>query len=308
MKINYHNILYCLLLFIPFQFVSCQENTHPEAKDFVFPYDLNQPSDKYILPSILAEISGIAWITNNIMVCIQDEDGKLFFYNLDERRIIKSVDFGKDADYEDITIDGKTAWVLRSDGKIYELKNFDDQKEIDESKYETPLTKKNNSEGLCYDPVEKALLIACKGNSNIGDGDEYDGFKAIYSFDLEKEKLSKNPTYLIELKKIKDFEEMSYFERISHQIAGSLEESGDIRFQPSAIAIHPTTDHIYVLASVGKAMIVLNRDGNILSIAMLDKWQFIQPEGITFSPDGTLYISNEGDGGNGTILKFEMKK
>ena len=34
-------------------------------------------------------------------------------------------DFGKDGDYEDITIRGQTVYVIRSDGQIFEVKNFD---------------------------------------------------------------------------------------------------------------------------------------------------------------------------------------
>ena len=302
----YHKIFFFLGIFLPIQFASCQVSDNESSLDYSFPYNLEKPDAKFVLPIILEEISGLAWLTDDIMVCIQDEDGKIFFYHMDERRIIKSVDFGKDADYEDIAIYGDVAWVLRSDGKIFELKNFDDEKEIDEKSYKTQFTKKNNCEGLCYDPLENELLIACKGDPDLEDQEDFKGFKAIYKFDLKKEKLSKNPAYLIELKKIKDFEKMSYFERISHRIAGSLEESGDIRFQPSAVGIHPITHHIYVLASVGKVLIVLNRDGEIISKVMLDKWMYVQPEGITFSPDGTLFISNEGDGGNGTIMQFEM--
>jgi uncharacterized protein YjiK len=35
---------------------------------------------------------------------------------------------------------------------------------------------------------------------------------------------------------------------------------------------------------------------------------FRQPEGICFSPDGTMYIASEGDGMEGTLLKFKPGK
>ena len=53
---------------------------------------------------------------------------------------------------------------------------------------------------------------------------------------------------------------------------------------------------------------MINRNGDLIWIEPLDKWLFVQPEGMTFAPDGTLYISSEGDGGNGILMKFEMKK
>ena len=38
----------------------------------------------------------------------------------------------------------------------------------------------------------------------------------------------------------------------------------------------------------------------------LDEKLFRQPEGICFSPEGDMYISNEGQGGKGYILKFNI--
>lgn len=273
-----------------------------------FPYDLDNPVKKIYLPPILEEVSGQTLVNDEIIIFIQDEEGDLFFYNLKEERLIKRVDFGKDADYEDVTMVGDQVYVLRSNGKLYRLKHYDDEDEIKTKEIETRLSKKNNCEGLAYDPVENRLLIALKGDPEVDDDQDFDGYKAIYAYDFEKEKVSKSPAYLVELKKIKDLENASLYEKWSHRIAETFEESGDIRFQPSAIAIHPITDQIYILASVGKALVVMERSGELVSIQKLDKWQFVQPEGMVFGADGTLYISSEGDGGNGTLMIFEMKE
>ena len=275
---------------------------------FMFPYDLNNPERKYYLPDILMEVSGNALLNERIMICIQDEEGDLFYYDLDEGRLLKRVDFGKDADYEDVVLAENEVFVLRSNGTIYRLREFENEETVRTKEIKTRLSKKNNCEGLCYDPVENRLLIALKGDPEVHDDQDFDGYKAIYSFDLDDEKVSKKPAYLIDLSKIKDLENASLYEKISHRIAETFEESGDIRFQPSAIAIHPLTDHIYILASVGKAIIVMDRAGEMIHVEKLDKWQFVQPEGMTFSPDGTLYISSEGDGGNGKLMRFGMEE
>ena len=273
-----------------------------------FPYNLDDPVKKIYLPSILEEVSGQALVNDEIIIFIQDEEGDLFFYNLKEERLIKRVDFGKDADYEDVAMVGDEVYVLRSNGLLFRLRNYEDENEIKTKEIETRLSKKNNCEGLAYDPVENRLLIALKGNPEVDDDQDYDGYKAIYAYDLEKEKVKKKPAYLVELKKIKDLENASLYEKWSHKIAEKFEESGDIRFQPSAIAIHPFTDQIYILASVGKSLVVMERSGELVSIQKLDKWRFVQPEGIAFGADGTLYISSEGDGGNGALMIFEMEE
>jgi uncharacterized protein YjiK len=296
------NIKYVLIVFLLPALIS-EATAQPD-----FPYDLDNPVKKIYLPSILEEVSGQTLINDEIIIFIQDEEGDLFFYDLKEERLIKRVDFGKDADYEDVALVGDEVYVLRSNGLLFRLKNYEDENEIKTKEIETRLSKKNNCEGLAYDPVENRLLIALKGDPEVHDDQDFDGYKAIYAYDFEQEKVSKKPAYLIELKKIKDLENASLYEKWSHRIAETFEESGDIRFQPSAIAIHPLTDQIYILASVGKALVVMNRNGDLESIQQLDKWRFVQPEGIAFGADGTLYISSEGDGGNGMLMIFEMRK
>lgn len=272
-----------------------------------FPYDLSHPAEKFILPEILEEISGNVYFSDEIMICIQDEQGDLFFYDLKEKRLLKRVAFATDADFEDLALAGDVMYVLRSNGTIYQLKNFDDENALRVKEIKTRLTKKNNCEGLCYDRLHHRLLIALKGDPEADEDQNFDGFRAIYSYDIEKEKVLKMPEYLIEMSKIHDLENASLYKKNSHHAPGVFEDSGDKKFQPSALAIHPLSGEIYLLASVGKSIIVLSPDGEIISIQNLDKRQFVQPEGISFAPDGTLYISSEGDGGNGIMMKFLMK-
>lgn len=81
-----------------------------------------------------------------------------------------------------------------------------------------------------------------------------------------------------------------------------------LKLNPSAIGIHPITGHFYLLSGPNQLMLVFDETGSLLQMEQLDPKAFNQAEGITFTPDGTLYISNEGtDKKPGTILKFDMK-
>jgi uncharacterized protein YjiK len=140
---------------------------------------------------------------------------------------------------------------------------------------------------------------------HINKNKSFEGFKAIYKFNLLEEKLENKPFLLIDLNQILDINKLSSYEKVSFKIAGVFNDSGDIRFQPSGIAIHPFSGHIYIIASVGKSLIVFDRKGNIRAIKKLNKKLFQQPEGICFGPNGDLFISNEGKGGKATILKFK---
>jgi DNA-binding beta-propeller fold protein YncE len=70
------------------------------------------------------------------------------------------------------------------------------------------------------------------------------------------------------------------------------------------LAIHPFTRDIYVIASVGKLLVVLNPEGKIKHVIKLPVSVFKQPEGIAFDSAGNLFITNEGRNGKGNILKF----
>ena len=79
-------------------------------------------------------------------------------------------------------------------------------------------------------------------------------------------------------------------------------------FKPSAAGINPANGKLYIVASVGKLLVVADKDGKVEQVFKLDPTMYNQPEGMTFAPNGDLYISNEGGEGIATILKFVYKK
>ena len=78
-------------------------------------------------------------------------------------------------------------------------------------------------------------------------------------------------------------------------------------FMPSGIAVHPETRDIYIVATVGKLLIVLNPEGHTKHLVPLSPRVFRQPEGICFTTGGDLIISNEGQDGRGKIQLFKRR-
>jgi len=271
-----------------------------------FSYDLESPDARYKLPAYLEEISGLSYYGKGKIACVQDEKANIYVLNLEQGKIINKYDFGSDADYEDIAVVGKTAYILRNNGHIYRIKNFK-KKDRKVKKYKTPLKEKNDTEGMAYDPLSNTLLIACKGSPSIDKDKLYEGYKAIYKFDLEEEALSKDPHFLIDLERLDSYIDHNVFTKLSVKVAKRLRLiESETSFQPSGIAIHPIYGEIYIISSVGKLLIILNRRGKVQDVKELDPKIFRQPEGICFSPNGDMFISNEGQGGKGYILKFEI--
>lgn len=278
---------YFVILFISCLTACSQDNSknmiyiHP---GYFFPYQLSEPAQSWKLPAELAEISGLSCIDPDRLACVQDEKGIIYVFNLQSGEIESKIVFEEVGDYEGIEIVENDAWILKSNGTLFQVANYLKNEKPDVTKYPTDLSGKNDTEGLAYDPVNKNLLIACKEQPFI---DEMTGKeqKAIYRFNLETSLMELKPFLLIDPDTIKYYK-------------------GGTGFKPSGIAIHPLTGDIYILGSAGKLLLIFSGKGEMLAMIKLNPMIFPQPEGICFSPDGILYISNEGGGRAGTILKF----
>ncbi len=130
------------------------------------------------------------------------------------------------------------------------------------------------------------MILLCKQCKH-----EKDEIRNAYQFDLSKNIFNTEPVYAIQISAIRDF----------------LKDD-KVEFKPSAAAINPVNGKLYVVASVGKLLVVADRHGKLEQVYKLDPTLFNQPEGMAFAPNGDLYISNEGGEGVATILKFIYRK
>lgn len=298
-----------LILFISVShcLLSQENNILYKRLDFNFPYTTGKPDRTWKLPNKLMEISGLGIIDQYRLACVQDEKGNIYVFNMISGSIEKKIDFGDDGDYEGIEIVKNDAWILKSNGTLIEIVDFMESNIPKHNKYSTPLKKKNDAEGIAYDPHSNQLLIACKGHPYIGDKKGHNR-KAIYRFNLAKKKLNNTPLLVIETDSLKLYRDYNTMTRLGVEFLSLLDDSkGDLSFQPSAISIHPLTGNIYILAAVGNLLTVVDYNGYILAIIDLKSKVHKQPEGICFDEKGTMYIANEGKESNGKISKFKMK-
>jgi uncharacterized protein YjiK len=237
---------------------------------------------RWELPDELKEVSGIAYLDNNRFACVQDEKGVIFIYNGNSKTIEKKIPFAGAGDYEGISVNGNTAYVVTGDGELYEVNMTGSANAV--KQYKTSLTAEHNVEGLTYDRKNNRLLLAIKndepGNKN---------YKGIYAFDLAVKSFNKNPVYKINL---------------NHKLLGSKGKENSI--MPSEIAIHPQTGELYITDGPKARLLIMNRSGEMSKLISLGK-SFEQPEGITFSPQGEIFISNEGSKQPGNIMKVEVE-
>ena len=239
---------------------------------------------KWEVPDVLREVSGIAYLGPNRFACVQDERGTIFIYNTATAKIEREIDFTGPGDFEGITVVGQTAYVVRSDGRLFEVAGFESNRPK-VTEHQTSFTADNNIEGLAYDARHNRLLLAVKDHDSNSKT-----YKGIYSFDLATKKLNPSPVYKI---------------HFSHQVFARVFDE-DKTMMPSEVQVHPLTGHIYVTDAKNHQLVVLDANGAIQNRYPFSKAEFYKAEGIAFSPAGELYISNEGKKTKGNILRVNI--
>lgn len=241
--------------------------------------------EKWDLPPILNEVSGISYLGNNEMACVQDKEGVIFIFNLETSEITSRIPFGGNGDYEALTVVEETAYVARSDGKIFKVSNFrSDSPAVDT--YQISGLDIHEMEGLEVDLENNHLLAAVKEYNNRR------ATKGIYTFDLNTESVSNERYFTL------DGEDEIY-----QDLRGG--RSSQI-IRPSSIRFHPESGELYVLEGNQPKLIILDENGNETKIHLLDPATFPQPEGLAFDEKNRLYISNESRRQPANILRVKL--
>lgn len=254
------------------------------------------------LPSELKEISGISFLTPDVVLAIQDEEGILYHYNIKDKKVIKEFEFGKPDDYEDLVRVDKDVFVVGSNGTIIQIVDFESATpQI--KKFKTALKKENDIEGLAYEPANHRLLLGTKANGL--DNDE--NTKAIYAFDLKTMQLNSTPVYQLKLAEIESYFKGDALVESSKKFLKALgNQNLNKIFRTSAITVNPKNNMIFILSSINNLIAVLTPDGKLSHIIQFEGKEYKQPEGIAFAENGKLYISNEaGKSGNANIIELE---
>jgi hypothetical protein len=264
-------------------FFGCSRNKggfpNPAGYNFQRPY-------QYKLPLELDEISGVAFYTKDSSVfAINDEHGWLYKLKLGSKLEIKKWKFSPGADFEDLVMIDSTFYVLQSTGTIIKL-SINNNGTFVKQEFPFAYGEDNEFEILYHDPFQKKLILICKDC-------ETDKKKSLttFSFDPQSGKFS-DSSFSIDVTKI----------------AAAVDEE-KLKFKPSAAAINPHDSLLYIVSSVNKLLVVADPKGGVKKVYPINPSLFKQPEGISFTPSGSIIISNEAaDVGVANILIFSTGK
>lgn len=266
-------------------------------------YRMDAPDARIILPGILNEVSGITVTDTNSIACVQDEIGTIFIYDIRKQQIRRRINFEVSGDFEGITYTGKSFFVLRSDGTLFQVEDTSRDQAVAEE-YNLILPSGNN-EGLCFDAKSNRVLISPKSNSSKGSGSK--DSKSIYAFNLNSMALDNKPVFEIN---INDLQRSLLQEKADLPIK-KKKKSGKyelhLKFEPSCIDIHPVTGDVYIISAADNMLFVFTPCGVFFDSVKLPPILFSQPEGLAFFENGDMLVSNEGKGGNPTLLRFNYR-
>ena len=283
-------------------FYSCSNSTGIKSVN-TLGYALTEPDKIITLPGNLLEISGLTVIDSSSVACIQDEKGVVYIFDILNDKIKKEIHFNSGGDYEGICrVDG-TMYILRSDGVLFEILNYESSSFSNKIKLEGIETIDN--EGLCYDRKNNRLLIAPKSKPEKSSG--FKGNHIIYAFDLISDSLIKEPVIEIDLSAVRRFIGEKTDIYVKKNKKKDKRHLPDINFKPSDICIHPVTHKLYLLSGEEHILYVFDTSGIIEYAERLDPDLFNMPEGISFFKNGDMLISNESGNRYPTILRFNYK-
>lgn len=249
-----------------------------ELYNFSQPYLIN-------LPPELDEISGIAYYAKDTSVfAIVDEEALLYKISLNNPDHIQQWAYGKPNDYEDILLKDSTFYVLVSNGNI-RMVQFNGNNITTRKFSFIPGSKKKENEFESMYLDSGNIIILCKDC----DGDKKRKTSR-FSFDMATGQ----------------YHQIDSINNL--KIAGLIGEE-KVALRASGAAINPVNNELYVISAINNAIYIFDAQGNPKELYELNPKLYKQPEGITFTPEGDLIISNEIYlEGNPTLLVLKNKK
>ena len=227
---------------------------------------------RWLLPSGLAELSGLGLTADQRLLTHNDEVGRIFEVNYRRGVIVKSFWIGDQIvrdDFEAIAVAGDRIFLLASTGKLYQFAEGTDGSHVPFTLHDTGLGTECEFEGLAYDAAAHALVLACKNILAEGLKD----FVVLYKYSLADTTASRIARVTIPL----------------DRVIGTNAWKG---FAPSDIEVDPVSGDYVIVASQQKALLRVTPVGEVVWARALPPGQDMA-EGVAITRDSLLILSDE---------------
>lgn len=246
----------------------------------------DQPVARWIMPPVLAEISGIALTRDGRLLAHDDELSRIF--EIDPRRgvILKSfmVGDGLHGDFEAITVVGDEIYLLQSNGHLFRFREGANGAHVPYRIYDTKLGKECEFEGLAYEKDSARLVLPCKKAHLKHLDDEL----VIYRMKIADEGGGAISMFSVPLTEV-------------------IADNNWKKFRPSDITIDPATGNYVMISSLDKGLVVMTPSGEVVHSRKLPG-AHQQAEGVAITSDGIVIISDEATSNPATITLYKWNR
>ncbi len=263
-------------------------------------FDLIHPTEVNLLPMGVSSFSDLTSMDSTHLVGIEPNSGDVVFLDLIDYSISSKLSLGSDHKFVAVSKIDSTLILMDSESKVYFL-----LPPYDVNSFASSInTKENfNSVGICLHQSTKRLFLI----SEVQEKEEGQFSSFLYAFNLNRNQLKDEPIFEINSTDIETFALNNNLSLPITFVTNSGDTIQGLDFNPSAIAVHPKTNEIYILSSTDRSLIVYNQFGEIVNYTTLDSSIFPKPTGMTFQENGDLLISNS-ELLNPSIVKLKWNK
>jgi uncharacterized protein YjiK len=239
---------------------------------------------RWELPDVLREISGLAATPDGRVFAHGDERAVIVELDVRRERVTKTFTMGRQGargDFEGLAVADGRFWLVTSDGILYESGEGANGTHVSFRMYDSGVGTQCEVEGLAYDPVAAALLLACKEPRVRA----LRGMVAVFTWSIPRRTLVSRTGLRVR--------------------ADVLARSAGVStFHPSSLERDATTGHWLLVAARERAVVEITPDGRVVAGAALARRSHRQPESIAIASDRTLLIGDEGAGRRATLTTY----
>ena len=245
-----------------------------------------EDATRWELPRRLREISGLAMTPDHRLLAHHDEAGVVFEIDYRAGAIVKEfrladMDDPVADDFEGIAVAEGRIYLVTSAGRLYECHEGAEGSSVLFTLFATGVGRDCEIEGLAYDEGARELLLMCKDPRS----DDLAGKVAIYRWSIADQRLRDDAPIVIPAR--------DFARRI-----------GANRYRPSGIERHPVTGNYFVVAARQRAIAEVTPGGQVLEVRRFEAPWHRQVEGVTFGPDGSLIVADEGGMGRASLTLY----
>jgi hypothetical protein len=261
-------------------------------------FDLEHPNSIVPLPMGNMPLSDLTLLDSTQMFCIQSSTGGVVIYDLDSNKISASLSLGIQEVIRDIVVVDSSLLLFDENMSVYRsYAPFD-------SLHTTQLTKGNTSwksASICHHAMTHRLFIV----GSVDNLEQTERF--VYTYNLNNTKFQEEPLFQFDVSALETFAQTNNIKINTFKVNAMQDTVLGFNFIPTAIAVHPKTNDIYILSSIDRTLAVFNQFGELVNLAVLEPRQFPVPSGMVFNAQGDLYISNN-DLMNNSMVKVMWNK